>query len=58
MVNIVICADGTWNRSEQGITQDFSTTVLKLARALSGLIINCGILKRVDARTYCVSIEN
>jgi uncharacterized protein (DUF2235 family) len=50
MVNIVICADGTWNRSEQGITQDFSTTVLKLARALSGLIINCGILKRVDAR--------
>ncbi|RRQ20788.1 DUF2235 domain-containing protein [Thiohalobacter thiocyanaticus] len=32
---IVICADGTWNRPEKDLTQDFCTNVLKLARAIS-----------------------
>lgn len=32
---IVICADGTWNRPEKNLTQDFPTNVLKLARAIS-----------------------
>jgi uncharacterized protein (DUF2235 family) len=31
---IVICADGTWNRPEQNIKEDFATNVLKLARAI------------------------
>ena len=31
---IVICADGTWNRPEKNLKQDFSTNVLKLARAV------------------------
>jgi uncharacterized protein (DUF2235 family) len=33
MAHIIICADGTWNRPEQDITQDFPTNVLTLARA-------------------------
>jgi uncharacterized protein (DUF2235 family) len=35
MANIVICADGTWNRPEEDIEKDFPTNVLKLARAIS-----------------------
>ena len=34
MANIVICADGTWNRPEEDIGKDFPTNVLKLARAV------------------------
>lgn len=34
MANIVICADGTWNRPEEDIGKDFPTNVLKLARAI------------------------
>lgn len=32
---IVICADGTWNRPEKDLSEDFPTNVLKLARAIS-----------------------
>ncbi|MBU0754468.1 MAG: DUF2235 domain-containing protein [Planctomycetes bacterium] len=31
---IVICADGTWNRPEQNLEEDFPTNVLRLARAV------------------------
>jgi len=31
---IVICADGTWNRPEQDLEEDFPTNVLRLARAI------------------------
>ena len=31
---IVICADGTWNRPEKNLKQDFPTNVLRLARAI------------------------
>jgi len=31
---IVICADGTWNRPEKNLNQDFPTNVLRLARAV------------------------
>lgn len=34
MANIVICADGTWNRPEEDVETDFPTNVLKLARAV------------------------
>lgn len=34
MANIVICADGTWNRPEEDLEKDFPTNVLKLARAV------------------------
>ncbi|RPG24068.1 MAG: DUF2235 domain-containing protein, partial [Gammaproteobacteria bacterium TMED57] len=34
MANIVICADGTWNRPEEDLQKDFPTNVLKLARAI------------------------
>ena len=34
MANIVICANGTWNRPEEDIGKDFPTNVLKLARAV------------------------
>jgi uncharacterized protein (DUF2235 family) len=34
MANIVICADGTWNRPEENLEKDFPTNVLKLARAI------------------------
>ena len=34
MANIVICADGTWNRPEEDIAKDFPTNVLKLSRAI------------------------
>lgn len=32
--NIVICADGTWNRPEQRPSKDYPTNVLRLARAI------------------------
>ncbi len=31
---IVICADGTWNRPEKDLSEDFPTNVLKFARAI------------------------
>ncbi len=31
---IIICADGTWNRPEKDIREDFPTNVLRLARAI------------------------
>ncbi len=31
---IVICADGTWNRPEKNLKNDFATNVLRLARAI------------------------
>lgn len=34
MANIVICADGTWNRPEEDLEKDHPTNVLKLARAI------------------------
>jgi len=34
MANIVICADGTWNRPEEDVEKDFPTNVLKLARGI------------------------
>jgi len=34
MANIVICADGTWNRPEENIQTDFPTNVLKISRAI------------------------
>lgn len=34
MANIVVCADGTWNRPEEDLEKDFATNVLKLARAI------------------------
>jgi uncharacterized protein (DUF2235 family) len=35
MANIVVCADGTWNRPEEDIEKDHPTNVLKLARGIS-----------------------
>jgi len=35
VANIVVCADGTWNKPEEKIEKDFPTNVLKLARAIS-----------------------
>lgn len=35
MKKIVICADGTWNRPEKNLKEDFPTNVLKLARGLA-----------------------
>ena len=34
MANIVICADGTWNRPEEDLKKDFPTNVLRLSRAI------------------------
>ena len=34
MANIVICADGTWNRPEEDLEKDHATNVLKTARAI------------------------
>ncbi|RLA46184.1 MAG: DUF2235 domain-containing protein [Gammaproteobacteria bacterium] len=34
MANIVICADGTWNRPEDDLEKDYPSNVLKLARAV------------------------
>ena len=35
--NLVICADGTWNRPEEDLAKDTPTNVLRLARAISPL---------------------
>lgn len=35
MAHIVVCADGTWNRPEEDIDNDFPTNVLKLARSVT-----------------------
>lgn len=35
MANIVVCADGTWNRPEEDLRNDHPTNVLKLARGVS-----------------------
>ena len=35
MANIVVCADGTWNRPEDDIEKNFPTNVLKLARSIA-----------------------
>ncbi|MEH6550751.1 MAG: DUF2235 domain-containing protein [Pseudomonadales bacterium] len=35
MANIVICADGTWNRPEEDLADDHPTNVLKVARAIN-----------------------
>ncbi|GAB5452411.1 MAG: DUF2235 domain-containing protein [Halioglobus sp.] len=35
MANIVICADGTWNRPEEDLEKDHATNVLKLARGIA-----------------------
>lgn len=35
MANIVICADGTWNRPEEDVEKDFPTNVLKLSRSIN-----------------------
>lgn len=35
MANIVICADGTWNRPEEDLQKDFPTNVLTIARAIA-----------------------
>ena len=34
MANIVVCADGTWNRPEEDLEKDQATNVLKVARAI------------------------
>ena len=34
MANIVVCADGTWNRPEEDIEKDHPTNLLKLARSI------------------------
>lgn len=34
MANIIICADGTWNRPEEDLEKDFPSNVLRLARAI------------------------
>ena len=34
MANIIICADGTWNRPEEDLEKDHATNVLKIARAI------------------------
>lgn len=35
MANIVVCADGTWNRPEEDVEKDHATNVLKIARAIT-----------------------
>ena len=35
MKRIFICADGTWNRPEKDLAEDFPTNVLKIARGVS-----------------------
>lgn len=34
MANIIVCADGTWNRPEEDLEKDFPSNVLRLARAI------------------------
>ena len=35
MKRIIICADGTWNRPEENIEEDYPTNVLKFARGIA-----------------------
>ncbi len=35
MANIIICADGTWNKPEEDVSTDFPTNILKTARAIT-----------------------
>ena len=35
MKRIIICADGTWNRPEENLEEDFPTNVLKFARGIA-----------------------
>lgn len=35
MKRIILCADGTWNKPEKDLNEDFPTNVLKVARAIS-----------------------
>lgn len=34
MANLVVCADGTWNRPEEDLAKEYPTNVLRLARAI------------------------
>ena len=34
MKRIVICSDGTWNKPEENLNEDFPTNVLKFSRAV------------------------
>ena len=43
---IVICPDGTWNKPEKNLKEDFPTNVLKIARAIKP-IAKDGILQQV-----------
>ena len=40
MSNIVICADGTWNRPEEDLEKDHATNVLKVARSIKPIAGN------------------
>jgi len=46
MKRIVICADGTWNRPEKNLKEDFATNVLKLSRAIKP-VADDGIAQQV-----------
>ncbi len=35
MKRIIICADGTWNRPEENIEEDFPTNVLNFASCIA-----------------------
>lgn len=35
MTNIIVCADGTWNRPEEDLETDHASNVLKVARAIA-----------------------
>ncbi len=35
MGNIIVCADGTWNRPEKDLEKDHAANVLKVARAIA-----------------------
>jgi len=35
MANIIVCADGTWNRPEEDLEDDHPSNVLKIARAIA-----------------------
>jgi len=35
MANIIVCADGTWNRPEEDLEEDYPSNVLKLARGIA-----------------------
>ncbi|MEP4547394.1 MAG: DUF2235 domain-containing protein [Saccharospirillum sp.] len=35
MANIIVCADGTWNRPEEDLEEDHPSNVLRLARAIT-----------------------